>query len=222
MNSKLIVDSATTAVIQFIILAGLPFLGYFIYQRRQYYRSFSDTLKRAGLQRCPGRYLASSIAFAVVGVIIGVSWPPPPEPLTRRGSMYREFAGLGLTMRAIVAAILYGAVQTGLTEEILFRGLIAGRLSRRLPIAWANFWQAVIFFLPHCLILLVAPEMWGPLPLVFAVMLFWLGADQVRFDHWTVADACVRERGDGLERCHSHRGLIMQVAQQGAAATRGR
>jgi hypothetical protein len=71
MNSRLIVDSATTAVIQFILLAGLPFLGYFIYQRRRYNRSFSDTLKKAGLQRCPGRYLAYSIAFAVAGVIIG-------------------------------------------------------------------------------------------------------------------------------------------------------
>ncbi len=176
MNTKLIVDSATTAAVQFIVLAGLPFLGYFVYQWRRYNRSFSDTLKRAGLQRCPSRYLAYSVAFAAAGVIIGAIWPPPLEPLTRRGSMYRDFAGLGFTMPAIVAAILYGAVQTGLTEEILFRGLIAGSLARRLSAGWANFWQAFIFFLPHCLILLVAPEMWGLLPLVFAVMLFlgWL------------------------------------------------
>ena len=156
-----------------MLLAGLPLFGYFIYETKRQNRSFSEILKRAGLQRCPGRYLAYSVAFALVSLVISPLWPPPLEPLTRRGSMYREFAGLGLTMPAIVAAILYGAVKTGLTEEVLFRGLIAGSLARRLPIGWANFWQAVIFFLPHCLILLVAPEMWGLLPLVFAVSLFF-------------------------------------------------
>jgi membrane protease YdiL (CAAX protease family) len=35
-------------------------------------------------------------------------------------------------------AILYEVVKTGLPEELLFRGLIAGSLSRRLPVLWAN------------------------------------------------------------------------------------
>jgi membrane protease YdiL (CAAX protease family) len=173
MNTKVLVSAAAGAFIQLAVLAGLPLLGYFIYQGRRHHRSFSEILKRAGLQRCPGRYLVYSTAFALAGLVLAVFWPPPLEPLTRRGSMYRDFAGLGLTMPAIVAAILYGAVQTGLTEEILFRGLIAGSLARRLSIAWANLAQAVIHFLPHCLILLVAPEMWGLLPLVFAVILFF-------------------------------------------------
>ena len=172
MNSNLLVGAAASAFIQLIMLAGLPFLGYFLYQRRRHHRSFSETLQRAGLQRCPGRYLVYSFAFALAGLVLAVFCPPPLEPLTRRGSLYRDFAGLGLTMPASVAAILSGAVQTGLTEEILFRGLIAGSLARRLPIAWANVAQAAIFCLPHCLILLVAPEMWGFLPLVFAVSLF--------------------------------------------------
>lgn len=138
MNSNLIVGAARVAFIQTILMAGLPFLGYFIYQRRRYNRSLSDTLKRVGLQRCPSRYLVYSIAFVLAGVLISMLWPQPLEPLTRRGSMYRQFVGLGLTMPAIVKAILYGAVQTGFAEEILFRGLIAGSLARRLPIAWAN------------------------------------------------------------------------------------
>jgi membrane protease YdiL (CAAX protease family) len=32
---------------------------------------------------------------------------------------------------------------------------------------WANVFQALIFLLPHFLILLVMPEMWFVLPLVF-------------------------------------------------------
>jgi membrane protease YdiL (CAAX protease family) len=35
-------------------------------------------------------------------------------------------------------ALLYGVVKTGFSEELLFRGLIAGSLSRRLPLLWAT------------------------------------------------------------------------------------
>jgi|SRR6185295_20352789 len=75
--------------------------------------------------------------------------------------------GLGLSMSAIAMAFLSGAVQTGFAEELLFRGLIAGSLTRRLSLAWANVTQACIFLLPHLLILTVMPEMWPVLPLVF-------------------------------------------------------
>jgi hypothetical protein len=60
-------------------------------------------------------------------------------------SPQQRFVGLGLSATAIVKALLYGALQTGFTEELLFRGLIAGSLSRRLPMVWANIGQALLF-----------------------------------------------------------------------------
>jgi membrane protease YdiL (CAAX protease family) len=73
-------------------------------------------------------------------------------------------------------ALFYGVVQTGFSEELLFRGLISGRLARQLPKVWANLVQALIFLLPHLLILTVMPEMWGILPILFVGALFagWL------------------------------------------------
>ena len=73
-------------------------------------------------------------------------------------------------------AILNGVVQTALAEELLFRGLIAGSLSLRLPVVWANVLQKLIFLLPPLLILLAMPEMWGLLPLVFvgALLFGWM------------------------------------------------
>ena len=67
-------------------------------------------------------------------------------------------------------------VKTGFTEELLFRGLIAGSLSRRLSLVWANVVQALIFLAPHLLLLFIMPEMWRLLPIVFIVSLFkgWL------------------------------------------------
>jgi membrane protease YdiL (CAAX protease family) len=170
------VDAALSALLEVTLVAGVPFLGYFIYQKRRHKLALSEIARRAGLQGCAWRYLAYSIAFALVVVLVIVIWPPPLEPLTRQGSAQRQFVGLGLTMPAVTRAIFYGAVQTAFAEEVLFRGLIAGSLARRLTALWANLLQAVIFLVPHLLILLVAPEVWVMLPVVFAGALFfgWL------------------------------------------------
>lgn len=163
-----LVDAAISAFLQVALLGGVPFLGYLIYQRWRHKRTFREVAGRAGLQLGDPRYIVYSLAFALVGVVILVLWSPPLEPLTRRGSAQRRFVGLGLGVPAITLAFLNGVVQTGFAEELLFRGLIAGSLSRRLPLVWANLAQATIFLLPHLAILLVAPELWGVLPVVFA------------------------------------------------------
>jgi membrane protease YdiL (CAAX protease family) len=164
----LLVNAAISAVVQLALLGGVPFLGYWFYQRRRHKRTFRETARRAGLQLGEPRYLVYSLAFALAGVVILVLWSPPLEPLMRQGSAQRQFVGLGLGVRAITLAFLHGVVQTALAEELLFRGLIAGRLSRRLPPAWANLVQALIFLVPHFAILLIAPEVWVILPVVFA------------------------------------------------------
>ena len=164
---------AVSALGQVFLLGGVPLFGYWIWHRRRYKRTFGETARRAGLQLGRPRYLVYSLLFAAASAAALVIWPPPMEPLVRRGSMYRQFAGLGLGGQAIAMALLYGVVQTGFTEELLFRGLIAGSLSRRLPPVWANLAQALLFFLPHLGILFVAREtwVWGMLPVVYAVAL---------------------------------------------------
>ncbi len=59
-------------------------------------------------------------------------------------------------------------VKTGFCEELLFRGLIAGSLARRMPLWWANMLQAAIFLAPHLLVLIARPQLWMLLPAVFA------------------------------------------------------
>ena len=169
----LLANAALSALVNLLVFAGLPFCAYFVYQKWRHKRPFGEILRRAGLQLGAGRYLAYSAAFACAGVAILVLWPPPLDPLVRKGSPQRPFVGLGLGGPAVLMALLYGVVQTGFPEELLFRGLIAGSLSRRLPLLWANLGQALIFFIPHLLVLTVMPEMWGILPVIFAGSLLW-------------------------------------------------
>ena len=171
-------SAAVWALSQVLLLGGVPLFGYWMWQRLRYKRIFGETARRAGLQLGQPRYLVYSLLFAAFCAASLVMWPPPMEPLIRKGSAYRDFAGLGLGGQAIAMALLYGVVKTGFTEELLFRGLIAGGLSRALPFVSANLAQALLFFLPHLGILFVAREtwVWGMLPVVYGVALFlgWL------------------------------------------------
>ncbi|PYR63326.1 MAG: hypothetical protein DMF91_03755 [Acidobacteria bacterium] len=168
VHAMSLVDAALSAFLQAAILGGVPFLGYVIYHKRRHKRTFGEIARRAGLQLGERRYIVYSLVFALAGTLALVIWSPPVEVFTRQGSAQRQFVGLGFGMRAITMAFLNGVVQTGFTEELVFRGLIAGSLARRLPIVWANVSQAGIFLLPHVLILKFAPEMWPILPVVFA------------------------------------------------------
>jgi membrane protease YdiL (CAAX protease family) len=173
-------DVAVSAVLQAAVIGGIPLIGYLAYQRLRQRRTLKEGLQRSGLQMGDPRYLIYSSAFALFGACVLVAvfaiWPSAVESFTREGSAQRLFVGLGFGPTAVAMACLHGLLQTGFAEELLFRGLIAGSLSRRLPFIWANFVQALIFLSPHFLILLVMSEMWPVLPLVFlgALLFGWV------------------------------------------------
>jgi membrane protease YdiL (CAAX protease family) len=174
--TNMLIDATLSALLNVVLFAGLPFLVYYTYHRWRHGRGVVEVARRAGLQGSGLRFLGYAAAASLAAVAVLVVWPPPLEPFLRQGSPQKAFAGLGLSGPAVVLALLYGVIKTGFAEELLFRGLIAGSLARRLPALWANLLQALIFLLPHLLILFVMPEMWAVLPVVFVGALFlgWL------------------------------------------------
>lgn len=58
-----------------------------------------------------------------------------------------RFAGKGTA--ALVPAIFYAFIQTGLSEELLFRGFLGKRLSSRFGFATGNTLQAAVFGILH-------------------------------------------------------------------------
>lgn len=165
-------NAVISALLNVLLLAGIPFLFYFVYHKRRHKRGAGEIAQRAGLQRSEGRYIGYSVAFTLVLIVAFLIWSPPLDVLTREGSAWHAFAGLGLGGSAIAMVLLYGVVKTGFAEEFLFRGLIAGSLSRRLSLRWANVVQALIFLAPHLLLLFIMPEMWWLMLFIFATALF--------------------------------------------------
>jgi membrane protease YdiL (CAAX protease family) len=162
--------AALSAVLNFFVFAGIPLLLYAVYQRWRHQLPFREIADRAGLRAGSLRYINYGVATAFLLVALILLWHPPLAPLLRPGSAERVFRGVSLNI-AIPMALLYGVVQSGLTEEILFRGLIAGSLGRRLPMVWANVLQGAIFLLPHLMILRLMPDMWGMLLVIFVLAL---------------------------------------------------
>lgn len=169
---EMLINAFISALLNLLILAGIPFLFYWEYHRRRHKRSFKEIVRRTGLQLGELRYVGYCAIFTIVVLAILIIWPPPLESSVSEGSAFQQFAGLGLSHRSLILALLYGVVKTGFAEEFLFRGLIAGSLSRRLSLVWANLIQALIFLMPHLLLLVVMPTMWVVLPLIFAGSLF--------------------------------------------------
>ena len=168
----LLINAGLSALLNLLLFAGVPFFAYYAYHKWRHKRGVAEIARRAGLQLGEVRYIGYCLVSAAVVVAVIVIWPPAVEPMVREGSAWREFVGLGLGGPSILMALLYGVVKTGFAEEFLFRGLIAGSLSRRLSFVWANLVQALIFLAPHLFILVVMPEMWPMLVLIFAGALF--------------------------------------------------
>ena len=167
----LLINATISAAVNLVLLVGIPLTVYYVFHRRRHQRNFAEVARRSGLQVGELRHIAycAGLAAVLFGVIL--LWPPALEPMTRKGSAWTSFVGLGLTSQAVGMALLYGVIKTGFAEEFLFRGLIAGSLARRLGTKWGNLVHALIFLLPHLLLLTIMPELWPLLVIIFVFSL---------------------------------------------------
>ncbi len=81
-----------------------------------------------------------------------------------------RFAQAGVP--GVVAGLCYAFIQTGLAEEVLFRGFLCKRLSNRLGFFVGNTIQSALFGLLHGLFLLVGLS----LPMGLAIIIFSFAA----------------------------------------------
>ncbi|MGI8506491.1 MAG: CPBP family intramembrane glutamic endopeptidase [Solirubrobacteraceae bacterium] len=109
------------------------------------------------------------LALTVLLVALAVAALAPIHTGALHGSV--TVVGKATTPSGYAAVIVLA-----LAEEMLFRGFVAGLLFRRFGFRAGNALQALVFFAPHLLLLLVSLSLWPilPVPLAGGWLLGWL------------------------------------------------
>jgi len=116
--------------------------------------------------------------LAVVTIVSGLGWlafqAVPSDVLQDPNVNVSAYAGWALSLSSFLLVWLREAIYVALGEEIFFRGFLGGWLFRRLGFARGNTVQALVFLLPHLLLLLVSRRLW-PVILVQLIAGWLLG-----------------------------------------------
>ncbi|MGE7674217.1 CPBP family intramembrane glutamic endopeptidase [Lysinibacillus sp. NPDC094403] len=140
----MVLESAINAIIQVILVSVIPFIWWFFSARKE--QSF---LRWLGLQKPDienkGNYF---VWFLFIMVLLFV-------PLYTITYFYLDssilasnrFTGLGFS--ALIPALFYAMVQTGLSEELLFRGFLLKRFKHKFGFQMGNIMQSLLFGILH-------------------------------------------------------------------------
>lgn len=144
----MVLESAISAIIQVIIFSVIPFIWWFFSAKKK--QSFLSWL---GLQKPvienKGNYFLWSLFIFVLFVV----------PLFTITYFYLDssilasnrFTGLGFS--AFIPALFYAFIQTGLSEELFFRGFLLKRFMHKFSFQMGNIMQSLLFGILHGLLL---------------------------------------------------------------------
>lgn len=137
----LFVNKIISSIIQIILFALIPFIWWLVSARKQ--QPFPQWL---GLKKCAANKdvvlwtAGISLAFIILGAFILYAVKGVETAAS-------EFTGMGV--RAIPAVLVHAVLNTGFSEELLFRGFLLKRLTSKLGFTAANTIQALLFGLLH-------------------------------------------------------------------------
>jgi len=153
----------------------IPSLVYVVVRRRLGER-WGEVLGKIGWQGSRPAYFLWGLGLAIV--VGGLGWlafqAVPSEVLQDPNINISDYAGWTLSLTSFLLVWLREAIYVALGEEILFRGFLGGWLFRRLGFARGNTVQALVFLLPHLVLLLVSRSLW-PVILVQLIAGWLLG-----------------------------------------------
>lgn len=137
-----VLTSIVNALIQIVIFLVLPFLWWFLTDRKNFFNWLGFKKITVHNQK---NFLASTILILIFSVLISVYIVPYVVGISDMATA--EFSGKGLS--ALIPAIIYAFFKTSLAEELFFRGFIGKRLIARLGFHYGNFIQASLFGILH-------------------------------------------------------------------------
>lgn len=168
-----VVPTIISAVIQVLVFLIIPFAAYVATRRRV--RGF---LHYVGVRRCPRTAVLPTVAIVALAAPLAalVYVVPSLRAISLAGSTTAgRIAALGVVPGTFAIIVVVAFVQTGLAEELFFRGFLAKRLIAWLGFQRGNAAQSAIFVIPHLLVF-IGPQgaTFGPVGLV--VVATWAAA----------------------------------------------
>lgn len=147
-------NSLISAILQVMLFSMIPFIWWLCTARKK-----QPFLTWIGLQKPiivhKGRY-AMYIVLSIFTMLIP-SFALVFFYIDRSLLAANQFTGLGAA--AVIPALFYAIIQTGLSEELLFRGFLLKRLMKIFDFQVANLLQSIIFGCVH------GAMLWSVLPL---------------------------------------------------------
>jgi len=160
-----------------LIVFSIPSLTY-IAVRRRLGEKWNEVFREIGWQGSRPIYFLWSLGTMII--VGGLGWlafqAVPLEVLQDPNINISDYAGWTFSVTSFLLVWLREAIYVALGEEIFFRGFLGGWLVRRLGFAIGNTVQALIFLLPHLLLLLVSQSLWPIIivQLIAGWLLGWL------------------------------------------------
>ena len=160
-----------------LIVLSIPSLIYATVRRRRG-EKWNEVFEKIGCQGCRPIYFLWSLG--VIILVGGLGWlafrAVPSDVLQDPNINISDYTGWTLSVTSFLLVWLREAFYVALGEEIFFRGFLGGWLVRRLGFVIGNTVQALVFLLPHLLLLLVSQSLWPIIIVQFIAgwLLGWL------------------------------------------------
>lgn len=147
-----------SAILQIILFSIIPFVWWLIFARKE-----DHFLKWLGFKK---PVIKNKVRYMVIFGITVISLSVPSffilkNFLNQSVLATTQFYGQGAT--ALVPALIYAFLQTGLSEEIFFKGFLTKRLIRKFGFQLGNGLQSLMFGLMHGVMFLPSAGMLGGL-----------------------------------------------------------
>lgn len=146
MILELFISELFGSIIQLLVFSFIPLIWWLVSARKK-----EGFLSWIGLKKITHKNNAAvTVLITVAAAVLYTSLTYlciasiDSEQITTAGS---QFADKGII--AVPAALVYGYIRTGLSEEIVFRGFLLKRIADKFGFQAGNITQAVIFGLLH-------------------------------------------------------------------------
>jgi uncharacterized protein len=129
--------------------------------------SWQDALARVGWRGANVRYLAAGLGMGLLPVVMlpVLRQLIPPQVMSDPNLANYQYQGWPIGIGSFLLALMHETFYTALGEEVFFRGFLGAALIRMLGFHTGNLIQAVVFLVPHLLLLTASLGLW---PLLIA------------------------------------------------------